>query len=105
MFGRKAVYRHACASLGMPPRHWGVAVVTASSQPWTTGAAPASDGYSLGFRKYESANANGPVVACIHGIQSHSGWYEKSCRFYADSGFTTYFFDRRGSGMNADDRG
>ena len=71
----------------------------------TTGIVEASDGYALGYRMYPSANPKGPVVGCVHGIQSHSGWYDRSCRFLADAGFTTYFFDRRGSGINTVDRG
>ena len=76
-----------------------------TNQHWTTGVVTASDGYSLTHRKYESANPKGPVVACVHGIQSHAGWYEKSCTHFANAGFTTYFFDRRGSGANTIDRG
>jgi acylglycerol lipase len=76
-----------------------------TEQTWTTGIVQAADGYALGYRKYQSAKPRGPVVACIHGIQSHAGWYDRSCRYLADAGFTTYFFDRRGSGMNTADRG
>ena len=76
-----------------------------AEQAWTTGTVPASDGYLLGFRKYASANATGPVLAFNHGIQSHSGWYGRGCRYFADAGFTNYFFDRRGSGINEVDRG
>jgi alpha-beta hydrolase superfamily lysophospholipase len=76
-----------------------------AEQAWTVESALAADGYALGFRKYASAHPRGPVVACIHGIQSHSGWYDRGCRFLADSGFTTYFLDRRGSGVNAAERG
>lgn len=43
------------------------------------------------------------VVLCIHGIRSHAGWYERSCKFFADKGYVTYFLDRRGSGLNRDD--
>ncbi len=44
-------------------------------------------------------------VVCIHGIQSHGGWYEHSCRRLAEAGFEVFFLDRRGSGLNAQDRG
>jgi alpha-beta hydrolase superfamily lysophospholipase len=44
-------------------------------------------------------------VVCIHGIQSHGGWYEHSCRRLAEAGIEVYFLDRRGSGLNARDRG
>jgi acylglycerol lipase len=72
---------------------------------WTTGIVQASDGYALGYRLYPSPNPKEPVIGCVHGIQSHSGWYDRSCRFLAEAGFTTYFFDRRGSGINTVDRG
>jgi alpha-beta hydrolase superfamily lysophospholipase len=39
-------------------------------------------------------------VVCIHGIQSHGGWYEYSCTRLAQAGFTVSFLDRRGSGLN-----
>jgi len=76
-----------------------------ADQSWTLGTLPASDGYTLRFRKYESANPKGPVIAFNHGIQSHGGWYDRGCRYFADAGFTNYFFDRRGSGLNESDRG
>ncbi len=44
-------------------------------------------------------------VVCIHGIQSHGGWYEHSCRQLAEAGFEVFFLDRRGSGLNAQSRG
>ena len=44
-------------------------------------------------------------VVCIHGIQSHGGWYEHSCRRLAEAGYEVYFLDRRGSGLNERDRG
>ena len=44
-------------------------------------------------------------VVCIHGIQSHGGWYEHSCRRLAEAGFEVFFLDRRGSGLNERDRG
>ena len=41
----------------------------------------------------------------LHGIQSHSGWYEYSSQRFAEAGLTVSFLDRRGSGMNAAARG
>jgi alpha-beta hydrolase superfamily lysophospholipase len=41
----------------------------------------------------------------MHGIQSHAGWYERSCTYLSKAGFEVYFLDRRGSGMNDVDRG
>jgi alpha-beta hydrolase superfamily lysophospholipase len=45
------------------------------------------------------------AVVCLHGIQSHGGWYESSCGQLAQAGFDVYFLDRRGSGLNQQDRG
>jgi alpha-beta hydrolase superfamily lysophospholipase len=41
----------------------------------------------------------------LHGIQSHSGWYEQSCRRLAEEGLDVRCPDRRGSGLNSLDRG
>jgi alpha-beta hydrolase superfamily lysophospholipase len=41
----------------------------------------------------------------VHGIQSHGGWYEYSCRRLSEAGYAVYFLDRRGAGLNEHDRG
>ena len=64
----------------------------------------ASDGYRIHFRHWKSQSPRGIVIA-LHGIQSHSGWYEASSRAMADAGFDVYFADRRGSGLNGFQRG
>ena len=64
----------------------------------------ASDGYRLKFRHWAPEHPTGIVIA-LHGIQSHSGWYNYSSRRLADAGFAVYFPDRRGSGLNGFQRG
>src|SRR5438270_8631617 len=64
----------------------------------------AGDGYRWRYRRYEPAAPRAHVV-CIHGIQSHAGWYEPSCTRLRDAGFRVSFLDRRGSGLNEQDRG
>ena len=64
----------------------------------------ASDGYRLKFRHWAPENPRGIVIA-LHGIQSHSGWYDYSSRRMAEAGFAVYFPDRRGSGLNGLQRG
>jgi alpha-beta hydrolase superfamily lysophospholipase len=64
----------------------------------------ASDGYRLKFRHWAPVNPRGIVIA-LHGIQSHSGWYDYSSSRLADAGFAVYFPDRRGSGLNGFQRG
>lgn len=66
----------------------------------------ASDGYELQFRHWTPGTSRpaGYVVG-LHGIQSHSGWYEYSSARLCSAGFDVRFLDRRGSGLNAVDRG
>ncbi len=45
------------------------------------------------------------VVVMLHGIQSHSGWYEGSGEHLAQAGVSVLAPDRRGSGMNGEARG
>lgn len=64
-----------------------------------------SDGVKLRVRHYPAVGELRGIVICLHGIQSHSGWYEFSSRKMADAGFEVYFADRRGSGLNGRQRG
>lgn len=66
----------------------------------------ASDGYRFHYRHWPAAGGSlrGYVVA-VHGIQSHSGWYEYSSRRLAEAGYEVSFLDRRGSGLNELNRG
>jgi acylglycerol lipase len=45
------------------------------------------------------------TVLCIHGVQSHSGWYRWSSRQLAGAGWDVNFLDRRGSGRSDQPRG
>jgi alpha-beta hydrolase superfamily lysophospholipase len=65
----------------------------------------AGDGYRWRYRLYPTPGPARAEVVCIHGIQSHGGWYEYSCTRLAQAGFATSFLDRRGSGMNEAERG
>tara|TARA_R110002095_G_scaffold153211_3_gene133179 strand:- start:1268 stop:2131 length:864 start_codon:yes stop_codon:yes gene_type:complete len=66
----------------------------------------ASDGYRLQGRVWlpDAVPSRGTLVV-LHGIQSHSGWYEYSCGRLCDAGYEVCFYDRRGSGLNAIERG
>src|SRR5688572_6203485 len=63
----------------------------------------AGDGYAWKYRRYAAAGA--AHVVCLHGIQSHGGWYTRSCRELAGAGYDVHFLDRRGSGLNDRARG
>jgi alpha-beta hydrolase superfamily lysophospholipase len=65
----------------------------------------ASDGYRAYARRYDPPGAPRAHVLCLHGIQSHGGWYEYSCGRLAAAGFAVHFLDRRGSGLNCSARG
>ena len=65
----------------------------------------ASDGYRWQYRHYVPASTTRARVVCIHGIQSHGGWYEESCTELCHAGFNVSFLDRRGSGLNPEGRG
>lgn len=65
----------------------------------------ASDGYTHRYRHYPAPGSPRAELVCVHGIQSHAGWYEHSCERYAAAGYSVSFFDRRGSGLNQEQRG
>jgi alpha-beta hydrolase superfamily lysophospholipase len=64
-----------------------------------------SDGYRCRYRRYPAVSAPRAEVVCLHGIQSHGGWYEYSCRRMADADCNVSFLDRRGAGLNQAARG
>ena len=62
------------------------------------------DGRKLAARVWQVDEPIADVIY-LHGIVSHSGWYEASCAHLASHGFQVHFLDRRGSGLNTEDRG
>jgi alpha-beta hydrolase superfamily lysophospholipase len=65
----------------------------------------ASDGYCIKYRYYRAKNIRKGIIVSLHGIQSHSGWYDWSSRFLSNAGYDLFFLDRRGSGLNSSQRG
>jgi acylglycerol lipase len=65
----------------------------------------AVDGRRLELRRYPPAGPPRADVVILHGIISHSGWYDISCTALARRGFDVHALDRRGSGLNADQSG
>ncbi len=65
---------------------------------------PLGDGYPARGRYY-AGHQPGRAAVYLHGIQSHSGWFVRSCDFLRQAGLTVLAPDRRGSGMNQADRG
>jgi len=73
---------------------------TAPLPCWT-----ASDGYVAHYRRYVPSLPPRAHVVCLHGIQSHGGWYDYSSRRLCQAGYAVWYLDRRGSGANLVDRG
>lgn len=72
---------------------------------WTEQIYTTSDGYTCRYRRYPAQGTQRGEVVCLHGIQSHAGWYEYSCTRLAQAGYTVFFLDRRGAGRNQQERG
>jgi len=80
-------------------------VVTEQLQEGTYQTYTTSDGYPCSYRQYLPACEPRAEVICLHGIQSHAGWYEYSCGRLAQEGYRVSFLERRGSGRNQQARG
>lgn len=72
---------------------------------WTTAEFKASDGYAHKVRRYAAAGVVKGEIVCLHGVQSHAGWYEFSSTYFSQRGYNVSFLDRRGSGANFEMRG
>ncbi len=64
----------------------------------------ANDGAKLGYVSYQSSEANVALIY-LHGIGSHAGWFSQAASLLRDSGYDVYCLDRRGSGINRENRG
>lgn len=65
----------------------------------------AQDGYELQYRHWQPSGLPRARVVCLHGIQSHGGWYLHSSSRLCEAGYEVFFLDRRGSGLNPRERG
>ena len=75
-----------------------------SGQP-TVCTITASDGYRWHYRRYAASGEVVGRIVFLHGIQSHGGWYLRSCSKIAAAGYEVFFLDRRGCGPNTEARG
>ncbi len=48
---------------------------------------------------------SGPVVVYLHGIEGHSQWFQSTANVLSRRGISIYAPDRRGAGLNREDRG
>jgi len=76
------------------------APVAACISTWT-----ASDGYRSHYRAFIPPITPRANLVCLHGIQSHGGWYDYSSSRLCQAGYAVYYLDRRGSGLNTEARG
>jgi alpha-beta hydrolase superfamily lysophospholipase len=45
------------------------------------------------------------ALVYLHGIESHGGWFDEAADLLATRGYDVFCIDRRGSGLNREDRG
>jgi alpha-beta hydrolase superfamily lysophospholipase len=64
----------------------------------------AADGRRLGYTAYDADEANTALIY-LHGLESHEGWFALAASRLRDRGFDIYALDRRGSGINRENRG
>lgn len=65
------------------------------------------DGEELAYVVHRPRRLNPHRAAFIylHGIESHSGWFDLAAEQLADRGYPVFSLDRRGSGLNRENRG
>ncbi|WP_165072285.1 alpha/beta fold hydrolase [Paludisphaera rhizosphaerae] len=64
-----------------------------------------SDGYPFHVARRAAVGTPRGIVVVLHGVQSHSGWYNGLGSRIAEAGYHVSFPNRRGSGPNQRDRG
>lgn len=67
----------------------------------------ASDGRNLAYVIHRPIllNPRRAAFVYLHGIESHSGWFDLAAENLADRGYPVFSIDRRGSGLNRENRG
>ena len=64
----------------------------------------ARDGSTLGYIAYTTPDASTALVY-LHGIESHAGWFAQAATLLQGHGYDVFNLDRRGSGINRENRG
>lgn len=67
----------------------------------------APDGKELAYLAHSPAKETAKKAAFLylHGIESHAGWFRDAAKLLKRAGYPVYCFDRRGSGLNRENRG
>lgn len=63
----------------------------------------APDGRELAYRQHR--RRADVALVYLHGIESHGGWFDHAGDLLAGRGYDVYCLDRRGSGINRENRG
>ncbi|MEA2081009.1 MAG: alpha/beta hydrolase, partial [Pseudomonadota bacterium] len=63
-----------------------------------------SSGENLAYVAYTQPGVRTALVY-LHGIESHAGWFAIAAGQLREQGFDVYCLDRRGSGLNRENRG
>lgn len=63
------------------------------------------DNKQLAYRYYPATTKHKQNLIYLHGIESHSGWFDKAALQLNALGYSVYALDRRGSGLNRENRG
>jgi alpha-beta hydrolase superfamily lysophospholipase len=87
----------------------------AAATPWYVSADPtttrsvaeyeAADGSVLGYVAHRGPGTRSTALVYLHGIESHAGWFDKAADLLCARGYDVYCLDRRGSGINRENRG
>ncbi|WP_161855549.1 alpha/beta hydrolase [Bradyrhizobium sp. CCBAU 051011] len=64
-----------------------------------------ADGYSLRYRVWPADEALRATLILLHGVMSHSGWFQPLADHLGEAGLKIIGADRRGSGLNEEGRG
>ena len=85
------------------------ASATASSRAAASRGAASSSCRSASSCRCSAAlatpNSRRAAFVYLHGIESHSGWFDLAAEQLADRGYPVFSLDRRGSGLNRENRG
>jgi acylglycerol lipase len=71
----------------------------------TVGRLLTDDGYPLQYRVWRRQETCHAMIVFLNGVMSHSGWFRKLAEKLAASNICVVGADRRGSGLNEQDRG
>jgi len=74
------------------------------SKPGVLGHFAISDDQELAYVSYTGSGARTALVY-LHGIESHAGWFTLAAEHLRDQCCDVYLLDRRGSGLNRENRG